>query len=152
MNKHDFLTRRLLALALILLSLTSPLAAGEVYKWTDKDGTIHYSDKKPVNVSSESMKIKAGKSTETRSSPQEQAKTLNEKKSEQLANQDKKLQDDTYKRENNARCQTLRNNLVKFKENSRIKINDNGTLRFLTPEEIIVKTTQYQQTLKDECI
>jgi hypothetical protein len=98
------------------------------------------------------MKIKAGKSTETRSSPQEQAKTLNEKKSEQLANQAKKLQDDTYKRENNARCQTLRNNLVKFKENSRIKINDNGTLRFLTPEEIIVKTTQYQQTLKDECI
>ena len=41
--------------------------------------------------------------------------------------------------------------LRKFAENSRIKINDNGKLRFLTPEEINNKKKQYQQTLKDKC-
>jgi len=151
MNKRYFFTHKLLAFVLTIFSLTGTLSAGEVYKWTDKNGTIHYSDIQPTNTPSKNIKIKAGKSSKTRTSVQEQAKTLNETKSQQLAIQAQNLQDETYKRENDARCQTLRDNLIKFKENSRIKINDNGTLRFLTPEEINTKTKQYQQILKDEC-
>jgi len=151
MNKHVYFTHKLLAIALAFFSLTGALCAGEVYKWTGKDGTIHYSDKKPANVSSKNIKVNTRKSSGARTSAQEQAQTLNETKSQQLAIQAQKLQDETYTRENDARCQTLRDNLVKFKENSRIKINDNGTLRFLTPEEISAKTKQYQQILKDSC-
>jgi len=151
MNKHVYFTHKLLAIVLVFFSITSALCAGEVYKWTDKDGATHYSDKKPANVASKNIKVNTGKSSGTRTSAQEQAQALNESKSQQLAIQAQNLQDETYKRENDARCQTLRDNLVKFKENSRIKINDNGTLRFLTPEEITAKTKKYQQTLKDDC-
>lgn len=151
MNKHLYFTHKLLAIALVFFSLTGALCASEIYKWTDNDGASHYSDKKPANVSSKNIKVNTGKSSGTRTSVQEQAQTLHETKSQQLAIQAQKLQDDTDKRDHDARCQTLRDNLVKFKENSRIKINDNGALRFLSPEEISVKTKQYQQTLKDEC-
>jgi len=151
MNKHYSFTHKLLAIALTFFSLTSALYAAEVYKWTDKDGVIHYSDIKPANVTSKNIKIKAGKPSGARTSAQEQAQTLDETKSQQLAVQAQKLQDETDKRENDARCQTLRDNLVKFKENSRIKINDNGTLRYLTPEEISAKTIQFEKMLKNEC-
>jgi len=151
MNRHYRFTPKLLAIALTFFSLTGALCAGEVYKWTDQDGLIHYSDKKPANATSKNIKIKSGKSSGTRISPQNQAQTLNETKSEQLALQAQKLQDDTYKRENDARCQTLRDNLVKFNENSRIKTKENGELRYLTPEEINNKRVQYEKILKDDC-
>jgi len=151
MNKYNCFTHKLLTIALTFFSFTSALYAGQVYKWTDNDGVIHYSDTKPANITSKSLKITTGKSSGTRSSAQEQAQTLNETQSKQLAAQAQNLQDETAKRENDARCQTLRDNLVKFRENSRIKTKENGELRYLTPEEIITKTVQYKKMLEDEC-
>ncbi|MFT6266685.1 MAG: hypothetical protein ACJAWS_002848 [Oleiphilaceae bacterium] len=151
MNTLLSFTSKLFAIAVIFTALTSSLFAGEVYKWTDSNGMIHYSDIKPRNVSSKNIKVKAGKSSNTRTSFQEQAQILDKTRSQQLASQAQNLQDDTYKRENDARCQTLRDNLIKFQENNRIKINEDGIVRFLTPEEISAKTKQYNQTLKDSC-
>jgi hypothetical protein len=151
MNIHAFFTRKSFAIFIIFTALSSSLLASDVYKWTDAEGTIHYSDKKPSDISSKNMKIKTSKSTNTRISAQEQAQKLDETKSQQLATQAQKLQDDTVKRENDAMCQTLRDNLVKFKENSRIKINENGETRFLTPEEINTKTTEYNKIIEDKC-
>lgn len=151
MNKHNHITLKLLAITFIFFIFSSSLSASKVYKWTDEDGTIHYSDIKPSNVSSENIKVRTNKSSGTRASAQKQVSTLNETKSQQLSAQAQKLQEETQKRENDARCQKLRDNLVKFKENSRIKINDNGTPRFLTPEEIAEKTSLYQKILNEEC-
>lgn len=151
MNKYNFFSFKLLAIAVIFWSSATTLFAGEVYKWTDKSGVIHYSDIKPANVESKSIKVKAGKPSGSRSDPQEQASALDETKSQQLADQAKKLQASASKRENEARCQTLRDNLVKFKENSRIKINVDGEIRYLTPEEISSKTIQYEKMLSEEC-
>jgi len=152
--KTIFYPTKKLSIILIVFSLllaAPSFAASDVYKWTDDDGNIHYSDKKPNNIESKSLKIKAGKTDGSRRSAQEQAKTLNEQETQKLAAQAEKLKGDTLKRENDARCQAIRDNLKKIAENSRIKINDNGELRYLTPEEINTKTKQYQQTLKDKC-
>ena len=152
--KTIFYPTKKLSIILIVFSflLAAPsFAASDVYKWTDDDGTIHYSDKKPKYFESKSLKIKAGRTSRTRRSAQEQANTLNEQETQKLAAQAEKLKGDTLKRENDARCQAIRDNLKKIAENSRIKINDNGELRYLTPEEISTKTKQYQQTLKDKC-
>jgi len=153
MNKFFQPTKKisLILIALFLSVLTPNLLAGGVYKWTDENGVIHYSDIKPNNIESKSLKIKAGNPQSSRSSAQDQVNSLKEKETQKLAAQAQQLQDDTYKRENEARCQVLRENLRKFAENSRIKINDNGKLRFLTPEEINNKKKQYQQTLDDNC-
>jgi hypothetical protein len=36
-------------LLLLLLLAVTPLAAGELYKWVDEDGTVHFSDRKPAD-------------------------------------------------------------------------------------------------------
>jgi len=49
--------RNALSLALIVFlvfSYITSVPAGELYKWTDKDGTVHYSDS-PVNIPDSSM-------------------------------------------------------------------------------------------------
>jgi len=50
------------------------------------------------------------------------SKSLNEQETQKLAAQAEKLKGDTLKRENDARCQAIRENLKKIAENSRIKI------------------------------
>ena len=153
MNKffHAIRKTTLAAIVLCLSFSSANLFAGGVYKWTDDSGTVHYSDKKPKDGNAESLKIKAGKTKGSRASAQAQINALNEKQTQKLAAQAQNLKEDTFKRENDARCQVLRNNLKKFAENSRIKINDDGNLRFLTPEEISEKKEQYEQTLNKHC-
>ncbi len=110
--------------------------AGDVYKWTDEEGIIHYSDIKPNHSASQKMKVSGGKSTKSRLSAQSQVGALDEAKRKQLETQAQKLQDETYARQVEARCQVVRDSLKKFQENSRIKIKEEGAARYLTPEEI----------------
>lgn len=49
--------------AMLFLS-TLQLNAAEIYKWTDENGRVHYSDKKPHNQASENVKPSVGNSME----------------------------------------------------------------------------------------
>lgn len=51
--------------ALIGLLLSSPLSAGEFYKWTDEKGTVHYSEREPENTNTSSETIHTYNSTST---------------------------------------------------------------------------------------
>ena len=43
--------RRLTPIAFaLLLAALSPLAAGQVYRWVDKQGRVHYGDRPPANA------------------------------------------------------------------------------------------------------
>ncbi len=47
---------RTLILAMAVL-LATPAAQAEVYKWVDKDGTVHFTDKPPPNQETEEVKL-----------------------------------------------------------------------------------------------
>ena len=48
-------------LLLALLTLTVPVAAGEMYSWTDANGTKHFSDSPPpASVKAQRVKVKGG--------------------------------------------------------------------------------------------
>jgi len=40
-----------------LLMVVAPVTAGQVYKWVDKHGKVHYGDRPPAAVASEQMEI-----------------------------------------------------------------------------------------------
>jgi len=42
----------------ILLCLLAPFSVAEIYKWTDKNGKVHFSERKPGNTPSEAVKLK----------------------------------------------------------------------------------------------
>ncbi len=141
----------LTAMIAIGLGLSTQVSADQVYKWVDENGTIHYSDIKPNNVESENVRVKTGKSTGSRPSAQSQAQDLDNQQQQELQDRAQRLQAETAARENDAQCQLVRDNLQKLQENSRVKVNDGGEFRYLTPEEIAAKKAEYQEMLNNFC-
>ncbi len=140
--------------AAFVLALTlSPAAtyADNVYKWTDDAGNIHYSDIQPNNVDSKNIKISGGKASANRTSMQDKAQTLDERKNAELEKKAADLQANTKKRENDAQCVAIEENLKKIRDSSRVKVSENGKLRYLTPEEIAEKKKKYQDMFDKHC-
>mgnify|MGYP003673348460 CR=1 FL=1 len=140
-----------LFLALLILSCTTTPSYAEVYKWTDKNGNTHYSDIKPNAVTSEKLNIKSANSSQPRTSPQNAAKQLDQTKAKELQAKAEKLQSQAQKQETTTQCQSVRDNLKTLQENSRIKINENGTLRYMTPEELETKKQEYSEQISNLC-
>jgi len=137
-----------IALGLCVLSAQ----AEQVYKWVDENGTIHYSDMKPNNVNAENVRVKTGKSSGSRSSPQSQAQEMSAQQEQALQKKADELQTQAKARENDAQCQLVRDNLKKLQENSRVKVSgEDGEFRYLTPEEINAKKAEYREMLQNFC-
>ena len=58
---------------------------------------------------------------------------------------------DKAKAELDEKCAAIRDNLKKIEENSRIRIEDKGQVRFLSAEEIIEKKQTFQKMLDESC-
>ena len=86
-----------------------------------------------------------------RLSPQEQVSNLDEQKQKDLETKAQQLKADSAKTQNIAKCDAIRANIKAFAENSRIRIKEDGKLRYLTPEEINTKKAEHQKQLKEFC-
>jgi hypothetical protein len=142
---------KLIFTALVTLIFASTTSYAEVYKWTDKNGNIHYSDIKPNEVPSEKLNIKTNNTSQERASPQNLAKQLDQAKAKELQTQAERLQSEAQKKETETLCQNIQNNLKTLQENSRIKINENGVLRYMTPAEIENKKQEYLKQISERC-
>ena len=58
---------------------------------------------------------------------------------------------ETQKREQISQCQNTKDNLKTLQENSRIKTNENGKIRYLTAEEIDQKKQSYIKLINEKC-
>jgi glutaredoxin len=67
----------ILSLCLLLLLVTT--AGGQVYKWTDENGKIHFGDRPPVEAATEQVEIKentvAGPATAEQSNSEKKSET-----------------------------------------------------------------------------
>ena len=133
------------------LMFSAPNHAENVYKWVDEEGRIHYSDIKPNKNNVEEFKVRGNKNTSKGESVFEKTADLDARKQEELENKAEALQANTERRQQDARCQAIRDNLKKMNENSRIKIMENGETRFLSPEEIDERKNSYQEMLESSC-
>jgi hypothetical protein len=136
----------------------STCSQAEIYKWTDENGTIHYTATPPMqkqkrikatNIENE-IRSAAGKyrppakgskagSTDVRSTSQDDSN-----KDEQLAGPDKKLI--KY-------CENQRNNLEQLKKNFRnVWIDVKGQKTNLDQEQRKQKVDYLRQRIKEDCV
>lgn len=134
----------------ILISITNSGHA-EIYKWTDAQGNVHYSDIKPNQSNSEKLSIKTNKTFKETRSPQDASSELDQINQTALEAQAEKLKTESQKRDRENHCNSLRNNLKVLEENSRIKINENDEIRFLTDQEITDKKADYNEQIQELC-
>ncbi|TNC79826.1 MAG: hypothetical protein C9356_17355 [Oleiphilus sp.] len=142
----------LTSLILLLCFTVSSAHAEKVYKWVDEAGNIHYSDIKPNAENVENVKVRGSKSSSSGgNSAQDKAKAIDEQASADLEKKAAELQEETKKRETEAQCQAIQDNLNKMRDSSRVKVSENGELRYLTPEEIAERRKSYEEMYSAHC-
>jgi hypothetical protein len=150
-------------LALVLVVSAAPVQAESVYKWTDKDGVTHYGDRQPQGQESESVDVVSGTSRSTNSedgkkggesgrlSPQERLKTLQADQQETREQASKSRAKEARDKQRIKNCEIARDALKKLNTYGRIKVEEDGEQRYLTPEEIEAKKAEYQKIEADAC-
>lgn len=133
-----------------ITSSVSIFASAEVYKWVDKNGNTHYSDRKPKNTQSQSIHIKKH-SPSIQNDVQSQAKALDEKEASELQAKQVATEDEARKKEIEEKCAKIRKNLKVIAESSRIRIVENGEVRYLSPEEVAKKKAHHQAQIAEFC-
>lgn len=138
-----------------LLSMSVfPATAGSVYKWTDENGVIHFGDQKPSNQRSENVDIRVAAPTSGKKqnqSPEEQVDKLNNANEQKSASQKASREAEARKKQMEANCKIAQDNLKTLNTYSRISIEENGKKRYLSPEEINTKRSEYQNIIEDTC-
>ena len=59
--------------------------------------------------------------------------------------------EEARRKQREANCETARTNLKLIQQNSRIRIEEEGELRYLTPEEIEEQKQQFEKIAEENC-
>ncbi|WP_345426906.1 DUF4124 domain-containing protein [Halioxenophilus aromaticivorans] len=151
------LSQRTLSVAagLILVSTTLASQSATLYKWVDADGTTHYSQRPPAETA-EFEKVNSyhapGNSGEANEA-QADASTKDgiTQPSQQPEPTSTEATASAPKPASEERCDKARNNLKALNSFARIRIKEDGELRFLTEDEIITRRLEAQALLDDQC-
>jgi len=137
--------------AILISGSTSPFSyAGKVYKWTDENGVIHYGDKRPDGAKTETLRVESHSSS-ARTSPQDQLKALEEQKERTNMAENELKKADQAKKQTEERCEQAKSNLLTIENNARIRIEENGELRYMTPKEITAKKDEMSKIVEEAC-
>lgn len=131
-------------------SISTPGYAGKVYKWTDENGVIHYGDKRPEGASSETLRVES-KSSSPRASAKDQLNKLEEQKKKENLTQQEQEKEKKAEEQRQLRCSQAKDNLQTIENNARIRIEENGELRYMTPEEITAKKDEMNKIIEEAC-
>ncbi len=142
---------RLLTVALLAGLISSSVwAAKNYYKWVDEDGVTHYTTRKPLNVEAEVISVStglprddSGQEVKVDDEPASTGTSSTQTKTAAAAPVDDKDPE---------RCEAAQKNLKIINENARIRERqEDGTTRFLTPEEIDQRKKQAEKAIEESC-
>jgi len=146
------MNRKTFTLAVLLAATPAMAIAASVYKWTDEDGVTHFGDRQPTGQQAESVSIRTGKGSGSGGmSAQEQLEALETQEAEEDQQRQESAVEEARRKQREANCETAQSNLALIQRNSRIRIEEEGELRYLTPEEIEEKKQQFEQIAEENC-
>jgi len=131
-----------LFIILLVAIFFSPNSLAEVYKWTDKEGKIHYSDK-PIDSKTEALKMKRKPSEKEIYQANKRAKSIiqHQQKLQEIARDDahdNKIIADKEEKEEGKRvafCQNAQRQIRRLGAGrTSYTTNDNGTRNYLSDE------------------
>jgi hypothetical protein len=140
------------ALALSIVA-TGTLFAGEIYKWTDSEGNVHFSD--IPTVGSEHLSIRSRPTDPTRIQAQAQSRTdVQTQKAEEQANApqgptSEELRDE--KRDRKEKCTEYRARQTQFTQNRRIYRMENGERVYYDEQEMQAARARVDEQVQKYC-
>ncbi|AMQ89974.1 DUF4124 domain-containing protein [Marinobacter sp. LQ44] len=149
------MNRKILMLTL-LMAMTPGIAAGaSVYKWTDENGVTHFGDRQPTGANSEQVNVRSGTTSRSQSgqrqSAQEQLGELQEQQRSQEQRRQETAVEEARRKQREANCATARSNLDVLNSNARIRVEENGEMRYLAPDEIEEQRRRFREIMEENC-
>ena len=145
----------------LLATAQSGMAMARTYKWIDADGGIHYTQAPPADRKAKIIEVTGKGSPADTLAPEAKPKKKEEEQAKQYRVLTPEKPDPEAQRKAEAQrekqrqeaCEALRNNLQILERNTRIRIreDDNGQPRVLTPEEREERIRQYSENIDKMC-
>lgn len=148
------MNRKTLLLTIVLAAAPAIGSGASVYKWTDANGVTHFGDRQPTGQSAEQVSVRAGTSRNPsgqRQSAQEQLEALESEQAAQQQRQKESAVEEARRKQREANCSTARANLGIIESNARIRVDEDGESRYLSPEEIEQQRQQFQRIADESC-
>ncbi|MCB1586621.1 MAG: DUF4124 domain-containing protein [Xanthomonadales bacterium] len=145
---------RIIIFVSLCLLFTTANAKQKYYKWTDENGNVHYSEKKPEDKEAQELKIrsKAPKPQETVS---EEANTDKELPPDQQAVEDFNRNEQAKAKEaqDQANCEIAKKNLQTLESRNRVKrVNPaTGEEIYMDNNEVEKMITVAKQSIRNLC-
>jgi len=140
---------------LTLLCSLSFLAQAEIYKWTDENGQVHYTQQPPADRPAEHIAPPPPPAIAPEKAQQQLEELIESQEAEAAAEAERQQAQQEAQaaeqiREEN--CQTARNNLQQYQDNpGRRVMNADGEVTRPTEEERQAKITEFQQQVDEFC-
>ncbi|RBW48221.1 DUF4124 domain-containing protein [Marinobacter sp. F3R11] len=148
------MNRKTLTLTLLMAIAPGIAMSASVFKWTDENGVTHFGDRQPVGAASETVNVRSGTSSSAaskRPSAQEQLGELQEKQQKEADREKDSAVEAARRKQREANCETARTNLEVIENNARIRIEENGEMRYLSPEEIAKQREKLEEIAAENC-
>ena len=140
--------RTVLWLACLVIA---PLQAGEIHKWVDSNGNIHYGDAPPVNVNTQNVRVQSAPSNPGRSLPRLLGAGDSETDATTDADGTRRGPDPNATPEEIA-CTNAREDLEVIANSDRIRLQGaDGSSRYMTAEEIAGRKAQAEADIQQFC-
>ena len=148
---------RTIASLFVLAFLTFFAFSGhaQVYKWVDADGVTHYSQQPPEAGAAREIPVPGpavAPIPEDDSTPEaadRRTEELTDDIRARRAEEDRQQAETDQQRA--AACEQMRNNLKTLQERARVRIEDNGSSRVLTPEEHAQQIIDLEKRIEENC-
>ncbi|MCM0611003.1 DUF4124 domain-containing protein [Marinobacter sediminum] len=148
------MNKKILTLTLLLAVVPGVAMSASVYKWTDKNGVTHFGDRQPTGKKSEKLNVRSGTSSQSasnRQSPQERMDDVQQQQEDETVRQRETAQQEARRKQREANCATARSNLEVIDSKARIRVEENGEQRYLSPEEISEQRRKFEEIATENC-
>ncbi len=141
---------------MLAVAAVSPSALGQIYKWTDEDGNVHFTDK-PVEEDAERVAIQSRRTDPERvqAMVQSRAEAAAKAAEEEAAAQPQGPTEEELQARAERRaqlCQKYREQLQRFVQSRRIyREDENGERVYLSEEEMQETREQTEKKVQEYC-
>ncbi|OEY66667.1 DUF4124 domain-containing protein [Marinobacter sp. X15-166B] len=147
--------RKTLLLAATLALAPALSSASPVYTWTDEHGITHFGDRQPPGTRAEPINMRTPKparsGNDDQTSPQQRLQQLHDRQGAEAENARLQAQQEAQEKQRQATCAAAEENLRILRTRGRIRIEENGEQRYLTPEEIDEKRVTFETIASESC-
>ncbi len=147
------MNRKTLMLTLLIAVAPGMAMSASVYKWTDANGITHFGDRQPVGANSETVNVRSGTSygAASRTTPQKRLGELQEQQQQEADRKKATAVEAARRKQRAANCESAPSNLKVIDSNTRIRIEENGEMRYLAPEEIAEQREKLEEIAAENC-